>query len=213
MGKLNDGRSKPKGPQYNKPKPLYGIGINDADYVTKNCPFYQKWHSMFVRCYSSKHLEKQPTYVGNYVHTDFIKFSDFKAWMVKQKWEGLHLDKDLLSTDGKVYGPDTCVFVPRYLNNLFTLRGNDRGEYPLGVTACSNCVGYVASVSNKYYGYYYSKEEAHKAWQQGKIKQIESVLYQYAKEEFFNIKVANSLTSKAWKLQSDIAQGKETFSL
>ena len=52
--------------------------------------------------------------------------------MEKQDWEGKFIDKDLLFPGNKVYGPDTCVFVTRQLNNLFTDHGG-RGPHKQGV--------------------------------------------------------------------------------
>ena len=34
----------------------------------------------------------------------------------------------------KIYSEDTCVFVPREINNLTIFRKKSRGEYPLGVS-------------------------------------------------------------------------------
>ena len=53
--------------------------------------------------------------------------------MVEQDWEGLQLDKDLLVNGSKVYSRETCVFVSNQVNIFLTERGNDRGEWPIGV--------------------------------------------------------------------------------
>ena len=53
-----------------------GVGINDADYnvtlhdketgkcIIWSCPYYSRWKGMLVRCYSSNHKNKQPSYKG-----------------------------------------------------------------------------------------------------------------------------------------------------
>lgn len=105
---------------------ICGFGVNDADYYTQTksprwrCPYYQTWHSMLNRCYNEKHLRRQPAYLGCSVCGEWHKFSVFKAWMIKQDWEGKELDKDLLVQGNKVYGPETCVFVSGLVNKFIT---------------------------------------------------------------------------------------------
>lgn len=107
---------------------VLGVGINDADYTTKltknkkiiwRCPFYTKWEHMLERCYSVKYHKKYPTYIGCSVCPEWHYFSKFRSWMENQKWEGLALDKDLLVKGNRVYGPDTCCFIPQAINSLF----------------------------------------------------------------------------------------------
>ena len=50
--------------------------------------------------------------------------------MEQQDYDGKHLDKDLLVCNNKVYSPETCVFVPREINQFLTKSNNSRGKYP-----------------------------------------------------------------------------------
>ena len=51
----------------------------------------------------------------------------------------MQLDKDILIKGNKIYGPDTCVFVPHHINSLFTSRKNTRcEELPIGVYYTNN---------------------------------------------------------------------------
>ena len=113
---------------------VYGFGVNDANYILRilknnkvigRCPFYTKWENMLKRCYSYKWHKQYPTYIGCSVCPDWRYFSKFRLWMQTQKWEGLELDKDLLVKGNKVYGPDTCCFLPQAINSLF---GHGRGK-------------------------------------------------------------------------------------
>ena len=62
-------------------KLVYGVGINDADYVVRRmktikvngkrkqklvweCPYYRVWKAMLQRCYSIKTQDKNPSYKG-----------------------------------------------------------------------------------------------------------------------------------------------------
>ena len=108
----------------------FGVGINDADYPVnpvvngkrKICPFYNVWSNMIRRCYmDDKNRRPQETsYIGCSVVDEWHKFSNFKRWMEKQDWKNNQLDKDLKVPGNKVYGPDTCVFIPKSINTLIS---------------------------------------------------------------------------------------------
>ena len=125
----------PRAPKksHTKTKRLYGVGINDADYMIGVnapadaegrklrvwiCPFYAAWRSMLARCYESPSKVYRPTYGACSVDPSWLKFSAFRSWMTTQPWEGNQLDKDILVPGNKVYGPDVCVFVSGDLNKF-----------------------------------------------------------------------------------------------
>ena len=178
-----------------KPRKLvFGVGNNNADYVVQIketigyeggkqkqkqvwiCPCYRAWKNMLKRCYSAKEQERNPTYKGCSVSDDWLTFSNFKAWMEKQQWEGLHLDKDLLFEGNKLYSPDTCVFVSQMLNKFTTDRGATRGEWLIGVnwdkgtnkfkSQCSN----PFTNKNEHLGLFTCEQEAHNAWLKRKLE-------------------------------------------
>lgn len=102
---------------------VYGIGINDAGYNVnprggKMCPYYTRWMSMIQRCYDKGALSRDTKYAGVTVCDDWLTFSKFKAWMQQQDWKGKELDKDLLG--GKIYSPETCLFISPALNKFLT---------------------------------------------------------------------------------------------
>jgi hypothetical protein len=168
-------------------KPVYGVGINDSDYVTERkekvngkwkvlwkCPYYCRWRDMLARCYSEKYQERYPTYKGCTVIDEWLLFSNFKRWMEKQDWEGKDLDKDLLVEGNKVYSPETCVFVPQLVNSFLIDCGAIRGEYPIGVSwrkALSKLQAYCRNPFTKkleHLGYFLDPDEAHEAWKKRK---------------------------------------------
>ena len=157
---------------------VYGVGINDADYVvTKEvngrrvaCPFYDRWKHMLNRCYCTKSQARQPTYKGCTVTKEWHSFMAFKAWMIAQDWRGNQLDKDLLVNGNKVYGPDTCVFISAQLNTFTVDNGASKGEWPLGV-CFSRCHGLFKAQcrdpftgKKEFLGYFLCAESAHAAW-------------------------------------------------
>lgn len=158
-------------------KPLYGVGINDADYNVRvdktTCPYYERWHSMLRRCYGKIELKRNPTYSGCTVCDEWLTFSNFKAWMETQDWEGKHLDKDILCEGNKVYCPEYCVFVTKLTNTFILDSKKVRGKYMLGVffhkrdkvfvAQCNNTFG-ITKDQNRYLGYFETEIEAHLAW-------------------------------------------------
>ena len=161
---------------------VYGVGINDADYVTDHridgkrvvCPYYNTWKSMLMRCYGKKYQEHYPTYKGCSVCPDWLYFMNFRKWMIRQDWEGKQLDKDLLVRGNKVYSEDTCVFVDAMTNLFTTDRGRSRGNYPLGVCMDKRDGKFQARCCNPFtkkqenLGYFTCEHQAHLAWKDRK---------------------------------------------
>jgi len=165
-------------------KPLFGIGINDAPYITqpkidgKNvfCPYFSVWRSMMIRCYSKKYHNKQPTYKECSVHEEWHKFMSFREWMEKQDWEGKFLDKDILIYGNKIYSEKTCFFVSRKVNNLMNDHKGERGKLPIGVCFFEGKYMAQCSGSNKrYLGLFESPKEAHNAWSVKKAEIIANI--------------------------------------
>lgn len=126
----------------NARKRVNGIGINDAPYLVTyredgklmTCPYYRTWVGMFTRCYGVPWLQRNPTYVGCSVSPAWHKFTDFRAWMQMQTWEGMQLDKDIKVPGNKVYGPDTCLWVSAQINSLFNTGNTSKSGLPAGVS-------------------------------------------------------------------------------
>jgi len=121
-----------------KNKLVAGVGANDYEGSIvingQTIKSYNTWTHMLQRCYDSKYQTRKPTYIGCTVCSEWLNFSSFKTWFDSNYKEGLALDKDILKPGNKQYGPDTCRFVPRYINNLLLDSGRSRGPYPLGVS-------------------------------------------------------------------------------
>lgn len=157
-------------------KPKHGVGINDARYMVcthidgkrSMCPFYMVWKNILKRCYDNKHQLTAKSYVGCSVCPDWIYFSNFKSWMQRQDWRGKDLDKDILVSGNKVYSPETCIFVPKSINNLLTNHAAARGKWPIGVSFDKNTQMFVAQCRNEsekiYLGRFDSPAEAHKIY-------------------------------------------------
>jgi len=161
-------------------KPLFGVGINDAEYIIYQtvdgkkvpCPFYTKWSSILERCYSVKFQGRGHSYVGCTIVKEWLTFSVFKSWMEKQDWKGKALDKDLLTQGNKVYGPETCIFVKSYINNLLISSNANRGKFPQGVSLNKANGKYQSNVhvngKQKHIGSFGTPEDASEAYKAAK---------------------------------------------
>jgi hypothetical protein len=175
---------------YKKTKLICGVGINDADYntqfiingKTKCCNFYSIWSSMIRRCYSKYKQETDPSYIGCKVHSEWLTFSNFKSWMIKQDWQGKAIDKDILVQGNKVYSPSTCIFVTTSINNLLITHKSRKRQYPIGVFFIKSTGRYRSSCQfygkTKFLGYYDTPEEAHEAYKKFKYNHIAEIANQ-----------------------------------
>lgn len=100
---------------------VYGIGINDL--TTKTDIIYQVWSHILQRCYDKEYHIKHITYKDCEIDIKWQKLSSFKKWYNTYYIQDYHLDKDLFIPNNKVYGPNTCLFIPKDLNNLLTNKG------------------------------------------------------------------------------------------
>lgn len=144
----------------------------------------QRWDSLIKRCDSvGTEQTKYPRYVGTV--NDFSGFAEFVEWSRCEVGYGLReqvggkswawsLDKDLLGFDAKCYSEDTCIFVPIHINTFLTARNSERGCYPVGVSWKEKNNKFQARVrgggKSIYLGLHETPEEAHRAWQAGKIR-------------------------------------------
>ena len=173
-------------------KLVFGVGVNDLPYrtqvwewVTENggkrirklvfiCKYYAAWKHMLERCYSEKHLESYPSYIGTSVCSEWLYATEFKKWMDQQDWDGKSLDKDIIVPGSKLYSPDTSAFVLNATNSFVTECDASRGDYPIGVTLYKRTGKYHAKCNNpftrerEHLGYFSTQEEAHEAWRKRK---------------------------------------------
>lgn len=163
-------------------KLVYGAGINNADYETQSkdngikfiCPFYKRWFEMLKRCYSRKYIESNPTYSDCKVCDSWLKFSNFKAWMETQDWQGKELDKDVLFKESKLYSPETCVFISHTVNSFFNDCGSAANGMLTGTSRAYKSSKFQASCQNpftkrrEHLGTFECRISAHLAWKRRK---------------------------------------------
>lgn len=156
-----------------------GIGLFTSwnNIQGSNFKNYKVWQSMIERCYSNKCI----TYKNVVVCEEWKCFQVFAKWFEENYVDGFHLDKDILTKGNKIYSPNTCTFVPKDINSLFTKRQNKRGNYLIGVskhrakyTALINIYGIQKNI-----GIFNSELEAFQAYKTAKEDYIKEVADKY----------------------------------
>ena len=124
-------------------KTVYGVGyLGEGEYPTfinsKKTKCYMTWTDMIKRCYEKSYKENKPTYRNCEVCEEWHCYQNFAEWFKNNYYEieneKINLDKDILNKGNKIYSPETCIFVPSRINNLFTKTNAKRGNLPIGVS-------------------------------------------------------------------------------
>lgn len=184
-------------------KSVFGIGyIGEGDYPisvnSKATKCYEVWRSMIIRCYDKKLHIKEPSYKDCFVDSDWLCFQTFAKWFDANYYElpneKTQLDKDIKIPGNKKYGPDTCIFVPNTINQIFI-------KYEKCINSETNLKG-IRKVGDKYLvrgtsngqmvhiGYYNTIDEAIIAYDnfiKNKIKCIAEKYKNLIPNELYNI--------------------------
>jgi hypothetical protein len=173
-------------------KAIYGVGFfGEGEYKShlngKRTKVYNTWIQMIHRSYSEKLQIKQPAYKGCSVVEEWHNFQNFAKWYEENYYEiegqRMELDKDILVKGNKLYSPDTCVFVPKAINNLLIKPSMKRETLPVGVSKSkekyqANCYN-SSSGKLEYLGVYDTKEEAFNAYKSYKEQYVKKVAEDY----------------------------------
>ena len=178
LGDIKNGKVKdPYSPS------VYGVGILGTKYPSRECDRntkeYLLWCRMLHRCYSDGFKKKNPTYIDCEVSNKFKSYEYFYEWCHSQIGFGnegdenpFHLDKDLLIKGNKVYSENTCVFIPKEINQLLVKSTASRGEYLIGVTFEKSSGKFISQISinsrNVKIGRFKTEIEAFEAYKEAK---------------------------------------------
>lgn len=192
-------------------KLIYGVAVCDfhspISHYGKIIPSYRYWHHMIKRCYSTFFHGSRPTYIDCSVVKEWLSFTFFEKWFRENYIKGYDLDKDILVPGNRVYGPDTCVFIPQELNKLL-IRTTLRGKLPWGVYMNRKRFGAQVTRENQNVklGTYDTPLEAHKAWQLAKALIIEQF-------PTTNPRIRKALDLRVAQLRDDHANNRITTKL
>lgn len=103
------------------------------------------------------------------------------------------LDKDILVKHNKIYSPNTCIYVPQTINNLFTKKDNARGDSLIGiypfqgkyVAQCHLINPKTGKSKQEYLGRYDTQEKGFEIYKYYKEKNIKEIA-DYYKEQIPN---------------------------
>lgn len=182
---------------------IVGVGKHIVSKNSKSITKYNHWFHMIKRCNSDKY--KYRYYKECSVCDEWTYYQNYGDWFEDNYYEidghKMHMDKDILVKGNKIYSPDTCVFVPAFLNSMFTKNNIGRGDLPIGVERAGN--RYIASCSksdNKshYLGAFDNPEEAFYAYKDAKETHIKNTAEQYKD------KIPNKLYEALMRYEVDI---------
>lgn len=104
----------------------HGVGfIGDGKYKSKyngvKTASFNCWSAMLERCYSKRYQKERSTYKGCIVCDEWHNYQNFAKWYEEnypKDGEKYQLDKDLscYGDRGKLYSPETCIFVTPEIN-------------------------------------------------------------------------------------------------
>ena len=160
----------------------YGIATNDLPRESTG-EFANLWYGILDRCYSERELKKHPAYIGCSVSEEWWLLSNFKKWYNEHYVRGWQIDKDLLVKGNKVYGPDTCCFVPNEINATIVQRRKPKSTtLPQGVYLRKDGLFFAkfqCGGEKRRLGLYKTKEEAFLAFKEAKEAWVKTLADKY----------------------------------
>ncbi len=167
-----------------------GEGTYKAVINRKRTLFYMMWGSMLLRCYDRTSQKNYSSYKDCSVCEEWKNYQNFAKWCEENFYQlenfKMQLDKDILMKNNKMYSPETCIFVPQFINSLFTKTDINRGKYPIGVYEIKNVkiLKYGAQCNNGKkkqirLGAFSTPEEAFYAYKEYKENLIKQIADQY----------------------------------
>lgn len=206
MNVINEIRFKPS--DFSKKcmqRTMCGVGYHGREGVDCTSRSYLRWADMMARCYNEKFLERNLSYRGSRVCTEWQNYSNYEIWYNEHYYEieneQMDCDKDILFKCNKLYSPETCCIVPHSINTLFVNGKSNRGELPVGVnfekvkgkyrSAMSYC-GHIIKL-----GTFSTSDEAFARYKEYKEDFIQDIAEQYKSK--IPLKIYEAMMN--WKIE------------
>lgn len=180
----------------------YGVGICDIPFSTYSSDKVQRayglWANIIARSCNDSVKYKHKTYKDCSVCSEWLLFSNFLKWFndpTNGYKEGYAVDKDILVKGNKIYSPQTCRFVPQYINSLLVKDKSRRGKYLIGVTKKDKKYRAVIRKNGKYVclGRFDTEIDAFLAYKREKEEYIRMVADEYHEKNLIDDYIYNAL--------------------
>lgn len=157
-----------------------GIGPYSSTGLGKEA--YAVWCKIFQRVGNTK-VPKLHTYVDCSVNVVWDCFQNFAEWFYTNPYyqPGWHVDKDMAIIGNRVYGPETCCFLPRELNGFQTSRIAKDTGLPRRVHKNYNKYYFIIAIDgkNELHCGYTNPEDASIGYQAAKIEEAKRLAIRY----------------------------------
>ncbi len=161
----------------------FGEGVYTA--TDKNNPYvkraFQVWSTMLERCHKEESRERFPAYGNCLVCDEWHNYQNFRKWYDENYYEvgteRMHIDKDILYKNNRVYSPTTCLIVPQRINMLFVHKPN-KDNLPNGINKTKSGK-FRVRYNGKELGYFNSVEEGAIIHDKEKKKAIIQIANEY----------------------------------
>ena len=113
---------------------IYGIGVNDLSIVNNKDHFYDTWFNVVKKCNNQSYKVKCQYFQDSFLSNDWVKFSSFKKWMLRQEWSNRIINHRIIDPYNNEFSSDKCCFIPKELTYLFRERHNPKPNgMPYGI--------------------------------------------------------------------------------
>lgn len=171
-------------------KTLYGVGyLGEGKYTCHDngvlTNHYIIWANILCRCYYEKNRHLNSSYEGCGMVDNWHNLQWFSEWYYDNVYDAgdggrLHVDKDILFKDNKLYSPETCIMVPQRINMLFMKKSRiTDADLPAGIRRTMS--GFSAEYNTKYLGVYEKLDKAIEQYEIEKRIHIKELADEYKK--------------------------------
>lgn len=150
-------------------KSIWGVGYlgeeTETHFVNNACiPSFGAWTNMIKRCYAEHLRHKHLAYTNCTMCDEWHNYQNFRSWYDTNYYdirEGrMHIDKDVMVKDNKVYSPETCIFLPQRINMIFMKKNRMIIDADLPTGLRRTVVGFSATYNTKWLGNFKTLKEA-----------------------------------------------------